>query len=143
MGSITDTTTTAGPTPDEEEHERSSMRAVQQHRYGGSDTLVVESIPRPSPGAGEVLIEVHAAGVDRGTEHLMHGDPYLIRLLGFGLRAPKQSTPGLDVAGVVVDVGTGVTRFSPGDPVFGIARFVRRLVSVGTARIRSNPGRSA
>lgn len=122
MGPITETTTTAGSIPDEGEHLPLTMRAVQQHRYGGSDNLAVESIPRPSPGAGEVLIEVHAAGVDRGTEHLMHGDPYLIRLMGFGLRRPKQSTPGLDVAGVVVEVGTGVSRFAAGDPVFGIAR---------------------
>ena len=97
-----------------------SMRAVTQHRYGDSSTLRIEAVPTPEPSADEVLIEVHAAGLDRGTEHLMTGRPWLVRLAGFGLRRPKQPIPGLDVAGVVVAVGPDVTRFAVGDAVFGI-----------------------
>jgi NADPH:quinone reductase-like Zn-dependent oxidoreductase len=65
-------------------------------------------------------VRVHAAGVDRGTWHLMAGQPYLIRLTG--LRGPRTPVPGLDVAGTVVAAGPGVTRFAVGDEVFGIAR---------------------
>ena len=96
------------------------MRAVTQDRYGGSDTLAVATIDRPGVAANEVLIEVHAAGVDRGVWHLMTGEPYLIRL-GFGLTKPKQPIVGLDVAGRVTAVGDQVDRFTPGDEVFGIA----------------------
>ena len=67
-------------------------------------------------------MRVHAAGLDRGTWHVMAGRPYLIRVMGFGLRAPKNRVPGLDVAGTVVAVGAGVTRFAIGDEVFGISR---------------------
>ena len=63
---------------------------------------------------------MHAAGLDRGVQHLMTGEPYLIRLAGFGLTKPRQPVPGLDVAGRVVAVGAEVARFSPGDEVFGI-----------------------
>jgi hypothetical protein len=68
-----------------------------------------------------VLVRVHAAGVDRGVWHLMTGLPYLTRL-AFGLRAPKNPVPGMDVAGVVEAVGKNVTRFQPGDEVFGVGK---------------------
>ena len=97
------------------------MRAVTHARYGDSRVLRHATIDRPTIGADEVLIEVRAAGLDRGTEHLMTGRPWLIRLMGYGLRRPKQLVPGLDVAGVVVAVGDEVTRFSVGDAVFGIS----------------------
>lgn len=97
------------------------MRAITQRAYGSADTLQFDTIERPAIGPKEVLVEVHAAGVDRGTWHLMTGTPYLIRILGFGLTRPKQPVPGADVAGRVVAVGDEVTRFSPGDEVFGIA----------------------
>jgi len=64
---------------------------------------------------------VHAAGVDRGVAHLVSGTPYLIRLFGYGLTKPKHPVPGADVAGRVVAVGGDVSRFGPGDEVFGIA----------------------
>jgi NADPH:quinone reductase-like Zn-dependent oxidoreductase len=76
--------------------------------------LHVEEIDLPRVGAGEVLLRVHAAGLDRGTWHLMTGLPYLVRL-AFGLRRPKQPVPGRDIAGTVVAVGTGVTRFERED----------------------------
>jgi NADPH:quinone reductase-like Zn-dependent oxidoreductase len=73
-------------------------------------------------GDDEVLVRVHAAGVDQGVWHVMAGLPYLIRLAGYGIRAPKNPVPGADLAGVVEAVGKGVTRFQPGDEVFGIGR---------------------
>lgn len=98
-----------------------TMQAIVQDRYGSADVLELRSVARPEPAADEVLIEVHAAGVDRGVEHLMTGEPYLVRL-GFGLRRPKQPVPGLDVAGRVVAVGSATTRFRVGDEVVGIAQ---------------------
>lgn len=114
---MTTTPTDTRPAASENTH----MRAVTQDAYGTSDVLRVEVVERPTIASDEVLIEVHAAGVDRGTEHLMTGEPYLIRLLGYGLLKPKQPVPGLDVAGVVVQVGQAVMRFAVGDEVFGIA----------------------
>ena len=97
------------------------MQAIVHDRYGTADVLRYEATDRPVIAANEVLIEVHAAGIDRGTEHLMTGRPYLVRLAGYGITKPKHRVPGLDVAGVVVDVGSAVTRFAPGDDVFGVA----------------------
>jgi NADPH:quinone reductase-like Zn-dependent oxidoreductase len=96
------------------------MRAIARDTYGPADGLELRDIERPEIGDGEVLVRVHAAGVDRGVWHLMTGLPYPIRLAGYGLRAPKCPVPGMDVAGVVEAVGVGVTRFRPGDEVFGI-----------------------
>jgi NADPH:quinone reductase-like Zn-dependent oxidoreductase len=96
------------------------VKAIVQNRYGSPDTLEFRDAGRPSPGAGEVLVRVHAAGVDPGVWHLTTGRPYLVRLLGFGLRRPKQPVPGLDFAGTVEEVGDGVTRVRPGEEVFGV-----------------------
>lgn len=98
------------------------MQAIVQHTYGSSDVLKQEIIDIPTPKNEEVLIEVHSAALDRGTWHLMGGNPYLIRILGFGFSKPKQATPGFDVAGRVVAVGSAITRFRIGDEVFGIAK---------------------
>jgi NADPH:quinone reductase-like Zn-dependent oxidoreductase len=98
------------------------MQAIVQHQYCSADVLRVEEIDRPTISADEVLIRVHAAGLDRGTWHIMAGMPYLFRLMGPGLRKPKNPVPGLDVAGTVVAVGSDVTRFKVGDEVFGISR---------------------
>jgi NADPH:quinone reductase-like Zn-dependent oxidoreductase len=97
------------------------MRAIVQKEYGAADVLAEAEIERPVIGADEVLVQVHAAGLDRGTWHLMAGLPYAARLVA-GLRAPKSAVPGLDVAGVVVAVGSEVTRFQPGDEVFGVSK---------------------
>jgi 2-desacetyl-2-hydroxyethyl bacteriochlorophyllide A dehydrogenase len=99
------------------------MQAIVQHRYGTApnDVLKLERIAVPAVAANEVLLQVRAAGVDRGTWHLMAGQPYLMRLLGFGLRGPKTAVPGLDVAGTVVAAGADITRFRAGDEVFGSA----------------------
>ena len=96
------------------------MRAITQHRYGGTETLQLTEIDTPTPGPGEVLVRVRAAGVDRGTWHLMAGRPYAVRL-AFGLRRPKLPVVGRDVAGVVDRVGDGVTSFAIGDEVIGTA----------------------
>ncbi len=98
-----------------------TMRAIMQDRYGTPEVLRLKSIPLPTIANNEVLIQVRAAGVDRGTVHLLNGTPYLMRVMGFGFRRPKHRTPGLDAAGVVVRVGSAVTRFRVGDEVFGVA----------------------
>lgn len=100
--------------------EPQQMHAVTQDRYGDADVLSYELIDRPDVTGDQVLVEVQAAGIDRGTEHLMTGLPYLVRISGFGLTKPKNPVPGFDVSGRVVAVGPDVTRFSVGDEVFGI-----------------------
>ncbi len=96
------------------------MRALTQRAYGSADVLEVARIERPSIAGDEVLVEVEAAGLDRGVWHLMTGKPYLMRIMGFGFARPKNPVPGMDVAGRVVAVGDDVTRFAVGDEVFGI-----------------------
>lgn len=97
-----------------------TMRAITQTRYGNSDVLRLAQVPRPVVRDDQMLIRVHAAGLDRGTEHLMTGKPYAVRLAS-GIRRPKNPVPGRDVAGTVVVVGAKVTRFSPDDQVYGVA----------------------
>lgn len=99
-----------------------NMRAIVQDRYGDSDAWLLTDTDVPTIGPEEVLVRVHAAGLDRGTWHSMTGRPYLMRIMGFGLRAPKNRVPGLAVAGTVAAVGAKVTRFVVGDEVFGVSR---------------------
>ena len=99
-----------------------TMRAIVQDSYGPSEVLHLRETERPTIEVDEVLVKVHAAGMDRGTWHVMAGKPYLMRVMGFGFRGPKNRVSGLDVAGTVVAIGSGVTRFRPGDEVFGISR---------------------
>ena len=100
------------------------MQAIVQRRYGTvpEDVLRLEQTAKPALAPGEVLVRVRAAGVDRGTWHLMTGTPYLARAMGFGLRAPKTAIPGWAVAGTVEAIGTDVTGLQPGDEVFGTCR---------------------
>lgn len=95
------------------------MQAITQDTYGSTNVLKLREVERPAPGEHEVLVRVHAAGVDRGVWHLMTGVPYMMRVVGFGLRAPKQRIRGMDVAGTVEAVGAAVRRFQPGDAVYG------------------------
>jgi NADPH:quinone reductase-like Zn-dependent oxidoreductase len=97
-----------------------TMRAVLQDRYGTAEVLQLGRAPRPAIGDHDVLIQVRAAGLDRGTEHLMTGKPYAVRL-ALGMSRPRNPIPGRDVAGVVVEVGAAVTRFAVGDEVYGVA----------------------
>lgn len=111
---MSSTTAPAAPTA------TTTMRAVVQDGYGGADVLHLAERPVPhTVRDDEVVVRVHAAGLDRGTWHLMTGTPYAVRL-ATGLRRPRQPVPGLDLAGTVVAVGAAVTRFGPGDEVYGI-----------------------
>src|SRR5947209_8198609 len=100
--------------------QQGTMQAAIRRQYGSADLVHLEEIDRPTPKPGQVLVHVQAAGVDRGVSHLMTGKPYLMRIAGFGLRAPKNPVLGRDLAGTVEAIGSGVTRFRPGDQVFGI-----------------------
>ena len=97
------------------------MLAITQDRYGGPEVLELRDIATPVPKDNEVLVRVRAAGLDRGVWHVMTGLPYLIRFIGFGVRRPKVRVRGMDLAGRVEAVGEQVTRFRPGDAVFGWA----------------------
>jgi NADPH:quinone reductase-like Zn-dependent oxidoreductase len=94
------------------------MKAIVQDRYGSPDVLELRDIDKPEVGDHDVLLRVRAAGVDPSVWHFTTGLPYLVRI-GGGLRKPKPRVPGLDVAGLVEAVGKDVTRFRPGDAVFG------------------------
>lgn len=98
------------------------MKAIVHQTYGPTDVLELRDIDRPAIADDEVLVHVRAAGVDRGVWHIMTGLPYPIRLAGYGFRAPKDPVLGMDLAGVVEAVGKDVTRFRPGDEVFGIGK---------------------
>ena len=113
----TDHAKPAHPQPVEVE----TMKAIVQDTYGSADVLKFADIDRPVPKDNEVLIRVHAAGLHRGDWHIMTGLPYLIRLVvpSLGLRRPKVRVRGMDVAGTVEAVGSKVTRFQPGNEVFG------------------------
>jgi NADPH:quinone reductase-like Zn-dependent oxidoreductase len=96
------------------------MKAIVQDTYGAAeDVLELQEIDQPVLRDSDVLVRVHAAGLDQGVWHLTAGLPYVIRVMGFGLRAPKYRVPGSDVAGRVEAVGPDVTRFQPGDEIFG------------------------
>ena len=99
----------------------SMMQAVVQDGYGSADVLRVAKVSLPEIAASEVLVRVHAAGLDRGSWHLMTGRPYLLRLV-FGIRKPKNPVLGRELAGTVVAVGSAVSGFAPGDEVYGIGR---------------------
>ncbi|BAH50921.1 NAD(P)-dependent alcohol dehydrogenase [Rhodococcus opacus] len=96
------------------------MKAIAHDVYGPPEILELRDVATPVPADDEVLVRVHAAGVDRGVWHLVTGLPYPVRLAGYGIRRPKGAVPGTDLAGRVEAVGRGVTGFRPGDEVFGI-----------------------
>ncbi|WP_454195075.1 NAD(P)-dependent alcohol dehydrogenase [Nocardia sp. Marseille-Q1738] len=98
--------------------DNATMTAIAAPRYGSSEVLRTEVVPRPVAGNGEVLVRVRAAAVCKGDVHLLTGKPYAIRL-GFGLRRPKYRIIGHDLAGEVVEIGAGVAGFARGDVVFG------------------------
>jgi NADPH:quinone reductase-like Zn-dependent oxidoreductase len=95
------------------------MRAIVQERYGSADVLELREIERPNVGDDEVLVRVRASSAHADVWHAMKGVPYVLRIMGSGLRAPKHRVPGTDLAGHVELVGRNVTRFHPGDEVFG------------------------
>jgi len=96
-----------------------TMKAIVRRNYGTADVLRLDEVDKPRIGDHEVLARVRAAGVPRSASHLMTGLPHLVRVVGYGLRAPKNPLLGSEFAGVVESVGSRVTRFQPGDEVFG------------------------
>lgn len=98
------------------------MKAVVQDRYGSPDVLEFTTVDTPVAGDGEVLVQVCAASVNAYDWHFMRGDPYLARMTMGGIagfRRPRTKIRGRDFAGRVVATGKGVTRFRPGDEVYG------------------------
>ena len=105
------------------------MQAIVQDKYGSAEVLELKEIERPEIGDHDVLVRVRAAGVNPADWALMNGLPYIARPAPlYGLRKPQTRVRGTDVAGTVEAVGSGVTRFQPGDEVFGsVDRLVRRV----------------
>ena len=99
-----------------------SVKAIIRDAYGSVDVLRLADIDQSVAGDADVLVRVHAAGVDQGVWHLMTGTPYVMRLAGFGIRAPKNPLLGYDVAGRIEAVGAQVTEFQTGQEVFGTCR---------------------
>jgi NADPH:quinone reductase-like Zn-dependent oxidoreductase len=124
------------PARDQEE----PMKAVVQDTYGSPEVLELREIDKPVVGDNEVLVGVRAAGVDPGVWHLMTGLPYLVRIMGYRLRTPKVGIRGRDVAGRVEAVGTNVSRFRPGDEVFGIGEgSFAEYVAAGADKLAPKP----
>lgn len=97
------------------------IKAVAHYCYGSSDLIAVEWVDKPVPADNEVLVKVHRAGVNPLDYHLMRGAPYIMRLSG-GIGKPERTVMGADFSGIVEAVGQSVTRFKPGDEVFGGTR---------------------
>jgi NADPH:quinone reductase-like Zn-dependent oxidoreductase len=113
------TTTSKYTTARELDVHATTMQAIVQDQYGSPDVLELQRVDKPALGDDDVRVRVYAAGLHIGDWHLMTGQPYLMRIMGFGFRAPKARVRGMDVAGIVEAVGKNVTRFQAGDEVFG------------------------
>jgi NADPH:quinone reductase-like Zn-dependent oxidoreductase len=98
------------------------MKAIVFHEYGSPDVLRFEDIETPAPGDKEVLIKIRAAALNALDWRMLRGKPVFARLMIGGLLKPKVTRAGADLAGVVEAVGREVTRFKPGDEVFGVGR---------------------
>jgi NADPH:quinone reductase-like Zn-dependent oxidoreductase len=112
------------------------MKAIVYHHFGPPDVLRLEEVPKPVPDDNQVLVKVRAAAINPLDWHFMEGSPYIARLLGFGLLRPKETRLGVDYSGTVEAVGKNVTRFKPGDDVFGgrdgaLAEYVCALADKG------------
>ena len=95
------------------------MKAIVQDAYGSTDVYHFAEMDKPRPAPDEVLVQVRATSIHPDVWHVMRGWPYPLRLMGAGLRKPKDLVPGTDLAGTVVAIGKQVTKFQPGDDVFG------------------------
>ena len=98
------------------------MKAIVQASYGSAEVLDFRDIAVPDVADDDALVRVVAAGLDRGAWHFMTGQPYLMRILGFGFRAPKVKVPGTNIAGRVESVGKNVSHLRAGDEVYGTCR---------------------
>ncbi|HET9856741.1 MAG TPA: NAD(P)-dependent alcohol dehydrogenase [Chthoniobacterales bacterium] len=94
------------------------MKAIVYCDYGLKN-LKLEDIEKPVPGDDQILVKVHAASINPYDWHFIEGTPYIMRMMGVGLRKPKDTRIGVDFAGTVEAVGKNVTKFKPGDDVFG------------------------
>jgi NADPH:quinone reductase-like Zn-dependent oxidoreductase len=108
---------------------QATMRAIVREKYGPPDVLVLKDIDKPVIDDDGILVRVRAASINAYDWHMMRGSPYLVRL-SEGLRRPKRTAMGVDVAGQVEAVGKNVTQFRPGDEVYGarvgsLAEYVR------------------
>lgn len=110
--------TTACPETAQAQPAGETMQTYARRCYGSADSLAVEAVARPVPADNEVLVRIHAAGINPLDLHYMRGTPYFIRL-GLGIGAPQDYRLGVDFAGTVTAVGDAVTKFSVGDEVFG------------------------
>lgn len=116
------------------------MKAIVHNTYGSPDGLELRDIDEPVVKDDEVLVRVHAAAVHPGDVLIMKGLPYILRLMGFGLLRPRKRVPGFDVAGHVEGVGKKVTRFEPGDEVFGLCKgALAEYVSVSQDKLALKP----
>jgi NADPH:quinone reductase-like Zn-dependent oxidoreductase len=97
------------------------MKAAVYTRYGPPDVVQITDVEKPAPKDNEVLIKVRAASVNPYDWHFMRGTPYGVRIVA-GLRKPKVTKLGADVAGQVEAIGRNITQFKPGDQVFGICK---------------------
>jgi len=95
------------------------MKAIVYTEYGSPEVLQLKEVEEPTPKDNEVLVEVHAASVNDGDMSMVRGSPFVVRLSPGGLREPNHKIPGGDIAGRIAAVGKDVTRFQPGDSVFG------------------------
>src|SRR5438445_2000842 len=98
------------------------MKAITYEEFGSPDVLELREVPKPEVEHDKVLVRVRAASPNPWDWHFMRGLPYIARLAGAGLRKPNNSVLGSDMAGEVEAVGNEVTRFRPGDEVFGFVR---------------------
>jgi NADPH:quinone reductase-like Zn-dependent oxidoreductase len=98
------------------------MRAIVQDRFGPPDVLQLADAGLPEVGADDVLVRVHAAGLNPADWHILRGDPLVARLMGVGLTKPKARVAGIDAAGVVEAVGANVRGLRNGEEVLGFCR---------------------
>lgn len=116
-----------------------TMRAVTARCYGPAEVLAVEQLAKPVPAEDEILVRVQVAAINPLDHHFLHGHPYAVRLAA-GLGAPEDPRVGVDFAGIVEAVGAKVSRFQPGDAVFGnangaFAEYVVRRDSPAVAKV--------
>ena len=96
-----------------------TMKAIVYTQYGSPDVLQLKEVEKPTPKDNEVLLKVYATSVNAGDLHVLRADPFLIRLMGYGLLKPKNKILGAAIAGRIEAIGGNVKQFQPGDDVFG------------------------